>query len=324
MRTAIVQGRLPRARAGVPLCFLICLWWLWPAPAQAQSCNLTPAAMSFGSIYTAGNQPYFATSDLQLSCFGDPNRTIRICTGIGPGEIPAGVDGPRRLGLNESRLDFDFFTSSAHTTRYPNGIQSVTNPTTYTVPPGGSGIKVVTVYGRIPAQGGVASGAYSGYFEVNMRYGYSATYTSCADTNYSLASYGIQVSATNESGCTASTAPVAFGTAVSLNAAVDAQGAINMICPPNTTYAIKLGGGANGGTNPTDRKMANGSDRITYGLFRDAARTQGWFTDADNDLNGTSSNSYASQSIPIYGRVPAQATPPQGSYADTVIVTITY
>ena len=39
-------------------------------------------------------------------------------------------------------------------------------------------------------------------------------------------------------------------------------------------------------------------------------------------LGGT--GTAATQSIPVYGRVPAQATPPPGTYSDTVVATVTY
>ena len=41
-----------------------------------------------------------------------------------------------------------------------------------------------------------------------------------------------------------------------------------------------------------------------------------------NVYNGTGTGSEVT--IPVYGRVQAQATPPSGTYTDTVIVTIDY
>ena len=318
-------GVLAAVLSGAPFA-----WWLLlsPAPAQAQAvtCNLGLAAMPFGTVTATDNQPHFATTDLQLSCNGMEGQRINICTGIGPGEAPIGPNGPRKLFNDQGRLDFDIFTTAAHATRYENGVDLVANLMAYTIPAGGSGTKIIRIYGRIPVQSGAPAGFFSSYFEINMRYGNPEAYSTCTGASYSIASYGVQVSATNEAGCTVSTAPVAFGTVGSLDTMVDAQGAIELICTPGTAYAVGLGGGANGtaGGGGIERSMANGGNRIAYGLFRDAARTQAWFDDPTNDLNGASSMSGASQTIPVYGRVPAQATPLPGVYTDNVVVTISY
>ena len=68
--------------------------------------------------------------------------------------------------------------------------------------------------------------------------------------------------------------------------------------------------------------MASGANRITYGLFRNSARTQGWFNTAGTTQAGTGTGS--AQTLPVYGRVGAQTTPPPGTYSDTVTVTVTY
>jgi spore coat protein U-like protein len=66
-----------------------------------------------------------------------------------------------------------------------------------------------------------------------------------------------------------------------------------------------------------------GGNQIWYGLFRDAARSLSWGELGDGAAQpGTGSG--AAQSFTVYGRVPAQATPPPGIYSDTIIVTITY
>jgi spore coat protein U-like protein len=81
--------------------------------------------------------------------------------------------------------------------------------------------------------------------------------------------------------------------------------------------------GAGGGTGPTDRRLAFGSTRITYGIYRDAAFALPWGTSSGSNtasVNAVSGNT----SLTVYGRVPAQTTPVPGTYLDTVIVTATY
>ncbi len=114
-----------------------------------------------------------------------------------------------------------------------------------------------------------------------------------------------------------------FGTSGLLNAAVDATAEISLRCTENASYNIGLDGGSNGG-DTTTRKMSNGSgDTVDYQMFQDAARTVNW-----GDTIGTDTKSGTGTGIDethtIYGRVPAQATPPAGTYTDTVTVTVTY
>jgi spore coat protein U-like protein len=62
---------------------------------------------------------------------------------------------------------------------------------------------------------------------------------------------------------------------------------------------------------------------VNYSLFRNATRTQVWGQTIGTDtVTGTGTG--ANQALTIYGRVPAQAVPPPGTYTDTVTVTITY
>ena len=88
-------------------------------------------------------------------------------------------------------------------------------------------------------------------------------------------------------------------------------------------YTVALNGGNDAATDPTLRKMSKGAEKITYGLYRDAARTQPWgSTSGTNTVAGTGSG--LAQSLTVYGRVPVQATPSPGAYADTIVVTLTY
>lgn len=68
--------------------------------------------------------------------------------------------------------------------------------------------------------------------------------------------------------------------------------------------------------------MALGSQAVTYGLYKDAARSQPWGSAGTQLVTGSGAG--AAQNLPVYGRVLPQSTPPAGSYTDTVVVTVTY
>ena len=63
------------------------------------------------------------------------------------------------------------------------------------------------------------------------------------------------------------------------------------------------------------------TNAITYGIYRDAAATLPW-----GNTSGTNTASFSSGTgtVTAYGQVPAQASPPPGSYSDIVNVVITY
>jgi spore coat protein U-like protein len=99
---------------------------------------------------------------------------------------------------------------------------------------------------------------------------------------------------------------------------VDATSSINVTCSSGTPYQISLSDGSN--FNST-RRMAWGNSYIAYDLFSDSNRSQSWSSTAPVQGNGSGST----QQIPLYGRIfSGQAVPNTGSYADTIIATISY
>ncbi len=113
-----------------------------------------------------------------------------------------------------------------------------------------------------------------------------------------------------------------FGTTGLLNAAVDATATINLRCTENAPYDIGLDGGGTGDTSA--RQMSDGSgNTVDYQMYQDAARTVAWGNVVGTDTKSASGTG-VDETHTIYGRVPAQATPPAGTYTDTVLVTVTY
>jgi spore coat protein U-like protein len=84
-----------------------------------------------------------------------------------------------------------------------------------------------------------------------------------------------------------------------------------------------LDGGQTGATDPTQRKMSQGSEQVTYGLYRDAAHMLPWGSTAGTNTVSGAGNATV-QNLAVYGRIPAQTTPSPGLYVDTVVVTVTY
>ncbi|MBA8882770.1 Csu type fimbrial protein [Dokdonella fugitiva] len=118
---------------------------------------------------------------------------------------------------------------------------------------------------------------------------------------------------------------VNFGTVSSTAVNVDADGALNINCTPQTAYTIALDNGQNGADVNT-RKMKNGSNLVPYQLYRATTRTA---ADVWGSTTGAGGNVYsgsgtgATQNVPVYGRVPS-ANFPALSYTDVVTATVTY
>jgi spore coat protein U-like protein len=86
---------------------------------------------------------------------------------------------------------------------------------------------------------------------------------------------------------------------------------------------VALDGGLSGAANPAQRKLSQAAQTISYGLYLDAGRTAPW-GDSVGVNTATGTGSGLAQTLTVYGRVPAQSTPAPGTYADTVVMTISY
>jgi len=115
-----------------------------------------------------------------------------------------------------------------------------------------------------------------------------------------------------------STQPVSFGLGRSSTAqTVDAQGGITVRCYWGD-FQVKLDDGAHalGGR----RHVGNAAmpNALAYDIYTDPGRTQLW---NQGRAVGATSNGQPI-TVPLYGRMPGQPTPPPGRYGDTVIATV--
>lgn len=136
----------------------------------------------------------------------------------------------------------------------------------------------------------------------------------------------LSVTATVTPNCTASSSPVAFGSVDVLSGvSVDATGSVTVTCTNGTGWAADAGLGAGAGATYTSRKMTSGTDLLNYVLYTDASRTTVWGDGTGGTATVSNTGTGSAQNFTVYGRVPVgQTSVPVGSYADTVVVTITY
>lgn len=139
------------------------------------------------------------------------------------------------------------------------------------------------------------------------------------------ASSSFQVNLTIQGECKVQSASnVNFGSHGVIDSNIDTTNTIGVQCTNSTPYTVALSAGAGTGATVGVRKMTSAAnDTVTYGLYRDASRSQIWGVTQNVDTQAGTGNG-AVQSYTAYGRVSAQSTPAQGSYSDLVAVTITY
>jgi spore coat protein U-like protein len=140
------------------------------------------------------------------------------------------------------------------------------------------------------------------------------------------ATANLSVTATVANNCTISTATVAFGSydPVSTNAStpLDGSGSVIVACTKGVTPGIGLNLGAN--ANGSTRRMANGSNYLTYELYKEVGHTNVWGNSGGDLYTPSSAPSKDARTFTVYGQVPAGQDAAAGSYSDTVVATVNF
>lgn len=143
--------------------------------------------------------------------------------------------------------------------------------------------------------------------------------------------------------CGVSVTPLAFGPYASPGGAqVDSSASVQLSCTPEylllackTSYTLSLSLGirASGNQRRMAATVATGTGYLGYGLFSDSQRQQPWGDGGASGVavGGTITTSLlglvclpGNRSHTVYGRIPASQNVPAGSYADSVVLTVTY
>ncbi|WP_375197339.1 spore coat U domain-containing protein [Sphingobium sp.] len=130
--------------------------------------------------------------------------------------------------------------------------------------------------------------------------------------------------------CSASTTGIGFGGYdPGSSSPKDGSGSVTLSCTGLVSLAgtIEIAMSPGGSGNALSRQMSQGAASLLYNLYTNGSRTTIWGTGAA----GTSTVSATltgllsfSQTVSVYGRIPAGQWVKAGPYADSVIVTITY
>ncbi len=291
------------------------------APASALSCSGT-FTMDFGDINALDGPDETTSSNISVTCTGGTSgQTVRACVAI---------DATRQLNWagGPGVIDYDLSGISAGGASWPSQFGAATPSGVITLDGNGDGSFTLPVYGAIASPQSSAptqktATRYTGAPGVTVRSDSAAGNPDCSAIIANTTILAAIIGADYVPACHLSTNPLNFGTLSSTFAVVDAATSITARCSNETLFTIGMNYGANGGIDPTVRYMSNGSHLLAYGIYLDSPRSLGWgFTLGVNVHNGTGTGTQVT--IPVYGRIPVQPTPPSGTYTDTVIVTIDY
>ena len=151
----------------------------------------------------------------------------------------------------------------------------------------------------------------------------AAAVVSAPAVNASTATGNLTVTATVISSCSVTAGTLAFGNYdPTLGSNVDQSGTFQVSCTKGTSATVGLDAGAN--ASGATRRMTNGTDFLTYELYKETARSNVWGNSGAGLVSLSAAPSNSPQTLTVYGRVTGSQNVGAGSYSDTVVVTVTF
>lgn len=146
------------------------------APALGgATCTVAATGVSFGAYVISLATPTDSSGDITVTCtYVAPGGAVSvdIVTSLSTGV--SGSYSPRQMAAGPARLNYNLFTDAARTFIWGNGLSGTRVATAnFTVGPGvGNGTRSASlpVYGRVPAQQLVGTGAYSDTIVVTVTF----------------------------------------------------------------------------------------------------------------------------------------------------------
>jgi len=318
--------------AGRVLLFVLFILVLPDRAAAQGTCSATSTDIIFGNVDTLTTNATLTTGTITVTCnvtfsaLGSRSLTVRL--GPGSGGTSGGTRFMQSPGTQTS-LGYQLFSDAARTQVFGGlgsvGGQGITFSGASFLSASGTSVIPITVYGRIPGnQTGVTPGAYASAYQppldIRIDWQICNLILLCASGTIGEP---FTVRAQVQPNCLVAATDLDFGTAGVLSGAINASSQIEVRCTANSPYQIGLDDGLYA-TGPLGRRMQGASGNfVAYELFRDAIRTQPWGA-TGSGLSQSGTGGGVGQVFQVFGRVPAQTTPPAGTYRDTVIVTVTY
>jgi spore coat protein U-like protein len=295
--------------AGIKPCLLLVLTLaaaLLSAPkadAATSSCSFSSASLIFSPYDTVTKAAVDGLGTISFTCIGSGTDTLNIVLGRGN----AGTCNPRAMANGTAKLSYQIYKESARVNVWCDNRVDI--PVSYAT--GATQTVTVTMYGRVLSGQTPTYGAYSDAVTATLKKGGGV-----------FATGTVSVQGSVDPTCSVSAGTLSFGT-YTPTAAADSTATISVNCTNTAPYQVSLAGGQN--LNGGVRRLAGpGGSYLNYGLFSDPGRVTPWGdgTAIGAKVSGTGSGN--TQSLTVYGRIPANQSPRPGSYSDSVFVTVDY
>mgnify|MGYP003666485128 CR=1 FL=1 len=322
---------------------LLTMFFLATDTHATTNCSANANDLVFGSINMGAAQNSTATVTVNCNTFGLSllaNARVRMCLNIGSGSAAGSTVNSRVMSnISLDQLNFQIYRDASRSQIWGNtDTEDLDIDLQYAVPVlGGSGMVSATLYGRVPAQTNLSADNYQNPFtgsHTRLDYRYAEALLSTPNWPTSCTSGGngggsitfpFTASANVPGTCVIdSVNNLNFGTMPGLiSSHIDQTTSLSFTCTNTTPWKVSLDDGLH--VNGTSRRMHNSTSNsyLQYDLYSNSARNQRWGSTLDVDtVNNIGTGN--SQSLTVYGRVPAIQAVPTGEYSDTVTVTITY
>lgn len=109
-----------------------------------------------------------------------------------------------------------------------------------------------------------------------------------------------------------------------VGSANNATSALSVTCTNGQGYTIALDAGTSSGAAVNARKMTSGVHTLNYGLYTNSGRSTIWGDGTLSTATVAGTGNGSAQSVTVYAQLPTGQHVADGSYADTITVTLTY
>lgn len=297
----------------------------------AQTCSIGTPTLAFAAFSPISGAALSATGTIPVSCTfpllgGNPN--VKLCLALNASQ-------PLTLVNSGNAINFGLFIDPAFSTAWGNSTANVIAVTMARNILGGTVTQNVNIYARIAAaQTTVPTSSngntvYTHAFAATdatlqyASYGALSPAPACGSAMTAAAGTPFNANVTVINNCTIAAANITFATQSTLSKAVTGNSTLTVQCTKNDAFRISLSGGLLG--TVTARVMTGlTTSRVSYQLYLDSGYSTIWGDGTSGTSQLTGIGTGVVQAVPIYARVPTQATPAPGVYTDTVTATIQF
>jgi spore coat protein U-like protein len=303
------------------------LFCLGSLDAQAQ-CAVTPAnSASFGTVTSftvrAASQST-STPNSGLTCSG------AVIGQVAGDQINMTASSQNNRGLRSSMGDaipYEIYADANATTQIDPGTNinwasgQFRNALSVFRGPSQS----LPLYFRTVPGSNVAAGIYTDTVTLNWGWNYcrSRSLLGCSARGQGsgTSTFTLTLVVTND--CTIAAPNISFGAAPNPASFSPVTGGIAVTCTKGLTYTVGLSGGSFRAANGR-RQMASSGGRLQYDIFNSGGATV-WGQDTNRVSSVRAADGSSVQQFPFVAVIYAdQATPPVGTYADTVVIDVRY